>query len=340
MTQNSPVAFTDVESGTQLVTRLNNVGESFRTGNKGNSRPAYAVDGTEWWDSNTPTSTLNAKNVYDGSADAVEGYHETAGNRFYPALHRGAIHGLRISNNGTDALNDIDIAVGSCRDSTDVDDMHLLAALTKRLDATWAVGTGNGGLDTGAEAASTLYAVWLIKRSDTGVVDALFSTSFTAPTMPGSYDRKRLIGAVYNDGSSNLLAFTQSGDYFRYTGDIVQDVLDNSITADTIDSPPKTLSVPPLCLAHIYANLDNATETGGLGRLIVRTPSAADQAATTAEAFIAAEFAATTFDRVTASGFVLVDANRQVEYAASEAAGTATVNIRTIGFLMLTRSEP
>lgn len=337
MAQNSPVAFVDTESGTQLVLRLNNVGESFRTGNKGTGRPAYAVDGTEWWDSNTPTSTLNAKNVYDGSADAVMGFHETAGNRYYPALHRGAIHGLRISNNGTDALNDIDIAVGSCRDSTDVDDMHLLSALTKRLDATWAVGTNQGGLDTGAEAASTLYAVWLIKRSDTGVVDALFSTSFTSPTMPPNYDRRRLIGAIYNDAASAIVAFTQVGDYFRYTGDVIQDVLDSTITAASFETA--TLSVPPSCLAHVYVDLDNATETATQGRVYVRTAGAADDAGQVAEAWAAIETAGA-FDRVVGNGTVLVNASRQVQYAASETAGTATVRIRTLGFTMLTRSEP
>jgi hypothetical protein len=337
MAQNSPVAFVDTESGTQLVSRLNNVGESFRTGNKGTGRPSYAVDGTEWWDSNTPTSTLNAKNVYDGSADAVQGYHDTAGNRFYPALHRGAIHGLTISNNGTDALNDIDIAVGSCRDSTDVDDMHLLSALTKRLDAGWAVGTGNGGLDTGAEAASTLYAVWLIKRSDTGVVDALFSTSFTAPSMPTNYDRKRLIGAFYNDAASAIVAFKQVGDYFRYTGAAIIDVNDSSIGAANVFEPAATLSAPPNCLAHIVARA-TSSGTQALGRVTVRTAGAADPGNSFSVAATGVEWSTTSFRDSAASMLVLVNASRQVEYAVNHT--SISVVLTTLGFLMLTRSEP
>lgn len=122
-------------------------------------------------------------------------------------LRRGDISGLILSNNGTDALNDIDISAGQAADSTNAVTMDLTSGITKRLDASWAVGTNQGGLDTGAEAISTWYHVWLIRRSDTGVVDALFSTSASSPTMPTNYDQKRLIGSVYNDASSNITAF-------------------------------------------------------------------------------------------------------------------------------------
>ena len=125
---------------------------------------------------------------------------------------RAYIAGLGLSNNATDAINDIDIAAGTCRDSTNAADITLAAALTKRLDAAWAVGTGNGGLDTGT-IANTTYHIWLIKRSDTGVVDALFSTSATAPTMPASYDYKRRIGSIIRAGAT-ILGFLQDENRF------------------------------------------------------------------------------------------------------------------------------
>lgn len=127
----------------------------------------------------------------------------------------GLLYGLTLSNNVTDATNDIDIAVGSATDSTNANVMTLASALTKRLDAAWAVGTGNGGLDTGA-IANTTYHVWLIKRVDTGVVDALFSTSATAPTMPANYTLKRRIGSFLRV-SGAIKAFSQVGDEFLYT---------------------------------------------------------------------------------------------------------------------------
>jgi len=80
--------------------------------------------------------------------------------------------------------------------------MTLASGLTKRLDANWAVGTNQGGLDTGS-IANTTYYVWLIQRSDTGVVDALFSLSSTSPTMPSNYDRKRLVGSFSRVGAVN-----------------------------------------------------------------------------------------------------------------------------------------
>lgn len=113
-----------------------------------------------------------------------------------PIVPRGAIQGLTYANNVTDPTNDIDIAIGSAMDATNARMLVLGTALTKKLDATWAVGTNQGGLDTGSIADAD-YFIWLIYRSDTDVTDVLFSLSATAPTMTGdlaSYNYKRLIG--------------------------------------------------------------------------------------------------------------------------------------------------
>lgn len=92
--------------------------------------------------------------------------------------------------------------------------MALTSTLTKRLDAAWAVGSGNGGLDTGVVADGTWH-LFLIQRSDTGVVDALFSQSVSAPAMPTGYDRKRRIGSFVRAFGVNR-RFIQLGDYFKY----------------------------------------------------------------------------------------------------------------------------
>lgn len=115
-----------------------------------------------------------------------------------------AIYGLTYANNAGDATNDIDIAAGGAMDATGAYSMTL-AAITKRLDAAWAVGTAQGGLDTGAIGDSD-YHIWLIARSDTGVVDVLFSLSSTGPTMPANYDYKRLIGFFKRVGGA-IVAF-------------------------------------------------------------------------------------------------------------------------------------
>lgn len=129
-------------------------------------------------------------------------------------LTTGGLYGLQLSNNVTDANNDIDILSGEARSIEGDADLILSATLTKRLDAAWAVGTGNGGLDTGSKASDTGYHVWLIRRPDTGVVDALFSTSATSPSMPANYTQKRRLGAVLTDSSGNIRAFVQAGGWF------------------------------------------------------------------------------------------------------------------------------
>ncbi len=303
---------------------------------KGASRPSGAVAGQHWIDDDTPSATLWTEMLFDGSDDIPVAYIDSSANLYYPIPVTKEMHGLGIANNGTDAANDIDVGPGIARAESNDDSLLLTATIVKRLDAAWAVGTNQGGIDTGAEAASTFYAVWLIKRPDTGVVDALFSTSFTAPTMPTNYTKKRLIGAIRNDAASAIVAFVQQGDYFRYTGATILDVSDATITNDAFEVG--TLSVPPNCLAHINAWLENTATTSGSGRLTVRRNGAVDGALP--ETSWIATNNGSTFDRAAAIGMVMVDASRQVQYAAVESDGAATVTITTIGFQMLTRSNP
>jgi hypothetical protein len=212
--------FTGV-AGTNTLTATGSANFAYNTGAFGRFIPVAT---------NTSTVTLNvtpsgaaalgAKNVfYNGSACVAGELRakvpvavEYDGTQFN-ILSNGALNfvpkhiaGLTYSNNGSDATNDLDIAAGSCRDSTNAVDMVLGATLTKQSDVVWAVGSGNGGLDTGAVGNSDYY-IWLIKRSDTGVVDALYSLSSTAPTMPTSYDYKRLIGWFKRTGGATIVAF-------------------------------------------------------------------------------------------------------------------------------------
>lgn len=163
------------------------------------------------------------------------------------AQFKGHLYGLTLSNNATDATNDIDIAAGEAAD-TDGILMVLSSALTKRLDAAWAVGTGNGGLDTGS-IADTTYHVFLIQRSDTGVVDALFSTSPSSPTMPANYDRKRRIGAILRE-SAAIVAFRQTGDVFKRNTQVVVRSSTSVVTNTLLDMKvPTGVKVAPLLVA-------------------------------------------------------------------------------------------
>jgi hypothetical protein len=134
---------------------------------------------------------------------------------------RGQIDGLVLSTAGSSTT--LSYAAGCCRDSTDAASLTL-AAGTKLLAATWALGSGSNGLDTGAVANSTWYHVWAISKAGGANPDILFSLSATAPTMPSTaYVLKRRIGAVKTDGSGKITLFHQMGDTFLWDAG-VQDV--------------------------------------------------------------------------------------------------------------------
>lgn len=126
------------------------------------------------------------------------------------------ISGLILINNAIDFNNDIDVQIGEASDQTSLYRMRLTSIVTKRLDASWVVGSGNGGLDTGAKAINSAYHVWLIQRLDTRVTDVLYSLSPSAPTMPANYTIKRRIGVVMTDAGGNIRQFWQSDNLFYY----------------------------------------------------------------------------------------------------------------------------
>jgi len=203
---------------------------------------------------NVPTTPVSRKRPFSLIKSTLKTYFDS----LYSSLPIAIVDGLTLSNNVSDANNDIDIAAGKAADSAGTENMVLSSSLTKRLDAVWAVGTNQGGLDTGTKANSTWYHVWLIKRPDTGVVDVLFSTSATAPTMPTSYTKKRRIGAVKTNGSGNIIAFLQYGDEFLWLSppalDVDTAVLSTTRTNYTLASVPSGIVVS----ANINAGCYNA----------------------------------------------------------------------------------
>lgn len=70
-------------------------------------------------------------------------------------------------------------------------------------------------LDQGSETASTWYYIWMFKRNSDDAIAFRFSTSNTNPLMPSGFNVKRLVGAVYNDSSSNFRGFRAYGDARR-----------------------------------------------------------------------------------------------------------------------------
>lgn len=133
-----------------------------------------------------------------------------------PILTRGCIAGLTLSTAGSSST--FSVAAGAAADSTGAALMKLAASISKTTGA-WAVGSGNGALDTGTIANDTWYAAYLIQRPDTGVYDVLITKltagSAPAPTLPTNYTLSRYLGSMKTDGSGHWVKFIQVGDEFR-----------------------------------------------------------------------------------------------------------------------------
>jgi len=109
------------------------------------------------------------------------------------AAHRSYIAGLTLINDPTTPNTIIDVSAGVAM-SDDQTTLMSLSAITKTTGGTWTVGSGNGGLDQGSVLASTWYHVYLIERTDTGVVDVLLSQ---APSLAASVTATSASPAVF-----------------------------------------------------------------------------------------------------------------------------------------------
>jgi hypothetical protein len=152
---------------------------------------------------------------------------------------RGHIFGLTLSNNGADATNDIDIAVGCAMDSTGKVMLELTAAITRQLDVDFA--SGNGGRFTGSGAiANGTYHVFLLRKDSDGSITVGFDTSVSAANKPAGYTYFRRIGSIIR-ASAAILAFVQDGDHFR----LKTAVLDINVTNPGTSAVSRTLASVP-----------------------------------------------------------------------------------------------
>jgi len=146
---------------------------------------------------------------------------------------------LHINNNTGNPANAIDVTAGSAAsDGTDPFIMTTAGFIGKRLDQAWAVGAGNGCWLDGASMPNGTGHIFLIQRSDTGIVDLAASASIS-PTLPTPYDRKRRIGSIRRV-SGAIIAFTQNGDEFLLSSTVIDFVVNNYGSGGIV----RTLSVP------------------------------------------------------------------------------------------------
>jgi hypothetical protein len=170
----------------------------------------------------------------------------------------GMLYGGNTGNNGGSPTSSIDIAPAVvAADLAPYPTMILSSTLTKNVTVNWVVGTNQGGLDTGSVGNNT-YHLFLIRRPDTGVVDALFSLSPTSPSMPPNYTQKRRIASIVRKAAANLL-YNQNGDEFLLSGGIGEDISGSSAsTSGTLFTMTAPTGIK--VILYVWGNLGSGTD--------------------------------------------------------------------------------
>lgn len=109
-------------------------------------------------------------------------------------------NGLGISNDATTPNTKLDVATGSCLDSTGTFQLTLSTAVV--IDATT---NGLNGLDTGSLAASTVYKVFIVADPVTQQTTGAMISASAIPLLPYGYSSYALIGYVTTDASVHFL---------------------------------------------------------------------------------------------------------------------------------------
>lgn len=236
------------------------------------------------------------------------------------------ITGLKISNNATDATNDLDVALGAIADSTGAYVLRLAATNVKQIDAVFAEYTAPGTASGGRAAADDLtggkwFHVFLIGGPGKNT-QPLFATSLT-PTLPTGFTYYGFVESIYWTGAT-IKAFTQkAGRKIIWTVPQTDLSVGTWVAADT-----NTTILTPLgrevdailtysfisSSGTLYGRIEDTSTTG---------------AAVTANSGIAGS----TASGANGSGQLTISTNTssQVRRRSNDASGTGT--IRTVGYI-------
>jgi len=162
---------------------------------------------------------------------------------------------ITISNNATDANNDIDFSAGNAPLDDNSGQVLLSSTLVKRLDASWVAGTNQGGLFSGTKANSTRYYEFVITNGT--ITDAGHDISPTGANIPAGY-KGSYRGMILTDSSGNILAFDQlENNYFEF----ITPILEGSGTTP-LTRTPLPVSAPKNVIVKINATLTSVATSG------------------------------------------------------------------------------
>ncbi|MBD3882175.1 hypothetical protein IFO70_10430 [Phormidium tenue FACHB-886] len=183
--------------------------------------------------------------------------------------------GLTLSRNATTPATRIDIAAGRAIVAVGSDRYicKTSSTITKRLDAVWATGSGNGGRFSGTVTANQWWHVFIM-RNATGSVDFGFSQSATATDKPTGWNVRR-IGSIRTDASSNILDFANIGNVFYWATERedLRAAIGTTATLYTLSVPPGVSGIE--AIVRLFSGLPAA---GNGNAVLISSPLISDQA--------------------------------------------------------------
>jgi len=263
------------------------------------------------------------------------------GSSVYPFAE---MQGLTISNNAVDATNDLDIAAGGCCDSSRTVNLTLASALTKRLDADWVVGTGEGMRDSAAAIADTTYHIFVVAKAAGADVDiyALGNTEGSTPaaaiaalqaeTGGGDYIYARRIGSRMRE-SGVLTPVVQDGDKCMRGTPIISVNANNPGTA----AVTRTLHIPVGIRLEAIVDITgySAAGDGSPAAMYLSDLSCADVAAGATAGAVSANAYSTATGAVQVGGVVnvLTNTSAQIRSRIQTSTAATTIFIGTLGWI-------
>ncbi len=151
---------------------------------------------------------LNLSSALVKQQDAVWAVGTNAGGMYQSAALAGTIStsGSSVTVTGVSTAFLTDFVVGDVITDTTGAQSRRIATITNNtsltVESVWTVASSSG-YKRGGKAVNTAYFIYVIRRSDTGVVDVFFTTRNPSQTvtLPTSYDSSRLIGGFHNNGT-------------------------------------------------------------------------------------------------------------------------------------------
>jgi ribulose bisphosphate carboxylase small subunit len=136
-------------------------------------------------------------------------------------LPRNFIQGCLCSPNLANPNTHLDISDGTvwiANAGRTLEFLRTMVGATKRANANWAAGTGQGGVFTGANlVANTWYGVYAMFNPTTQATDWGFSTVAADGTDAPVGWLTRRVAYIRSNSSSQIVGFSQAGRYFQWT---------------------------------------------------------------------------------------------------------------------------